>query len=45
MAQKAKIQYIGQFYVHGSEARALELEQQRKQATGQEIPSIYHVKA
>lgn len=32
MAQKAKIQYIGQFYVHGSEARALELEQQRKQA-------------
>lgn len=32
MAQKPKIQYIGQFYVHGSEARALELEQQRKQA-------------
>lgn len=32
MAQKPKIQYIGQFYVHGSEARALELEEQRKQA-------------
>ncbi len=26
MAQKPKIQYIGQFYVHGSEARALEQE-------------------
>ena len=32
MAQKPKIQYIGQFYVHGSEARALELEEQRKKA-------------
>lgn len=29
MAQKPKIQYIGQFYVHGSEARALELEQKK----------------
>ena len=26
MTQKPKIQYIGQFYVHGSEARALEQE-------------------
>lgn len=32
MSQKPKIQYIGQFYVHGSEARALELEEQKKQA-------------
>lgn len=32
MAQKPKIQYIGQFYVHGSEARALALEEQKKQA-------------
>lgn len=32
MIQKPKIQYIGQFYVHGSEARALELEEQRRQA-------------
>lgn len=32
MAQKPKIQYIGQFYVHGSEARALELEEERKKA-------------
>jgi len=32
MVQKPKIQYIGQFYVHGSEARALELEEQKKQA-------------
>ena len=31
MAQKAKIQYIGQFYVHGSEARALAEKQQQKQ--------------
>ena len=32
MAQKPKIQYVGQFYIHGSEARALELEEQRKRA-------------
>ena len=32
MTQKPKIQYIGQFYVHGSEARQLELEEQRQQA-------------
>ena len=31
MNQKPKIQYVGQFYVHGSEARALEL-QEKKQA-------------
>lgn len=31
MIQKPKIQYVGQFYVHGSEARALELEEQKKQ--------------
>ena len=30
MAQKPKIQYVGQFYVHGSEARALQLEEERK---------------
>ena len=28
MNNKAKIQYVGQFYVYGSEARALELKQQ-----------------
>ena len=33
MNQKPKIQYIGQFYVHGSEARALELEQPQKTKT------------
>ena len=32
MAQKPKIQYVGQFYVHGSEARALELEEERRRA-------------
>ena len=32
MIQKPKIQYIGQFYVHGSDARALELEEEKKKA-------------
>ncbi len=34
MVQKPEIQYIGQFYIHGSEAKALELKQkqERKQA-------------
>ena len=32
MNQKPKIQYIGQFYVHGSEARQLELQERKKQA-------------
>ncbi len=48
MAQKPKIQYIGQFYVHGSEAHALELEQEKKQpktklplARLQQIEKIY----
>ncbi len=31
MVQKPKIQYIGQFYIHGSEARQLQLEQQRQE--------------
>ena len=30
MIQKPKIQYIGQFYTHGSEARKLELEQEQQ---------------
>lgn len=33
MAQKPEIQYIGQFYVHGSEARALELQERKKART------------
>ena len=32
MNQKPKIQYVGQFYVHGSEARKLQLEQEKRQA-------------
>lgn len=32
MNQKPKIQYVGQFYIHGSEARQLELEEKRRQA-------------
>lgn len=32
MNQKPKIQYVGQFYVHGSEARQLELQERKKQA-------------
>jgi len=31
MTRKPEIQYIGQFYVHGSEARALELLEKKKQ--------------
>jgi hypothetical protein len=30
--QKPKIQYVGQFYVHGSEARQLQLQEQKRQA-------------
>ncbi len=30
MTRKPEIQYIGQFYVHGSEARKLELQEQKK---------------
>lgn len=32
MAPKPKIQYVGQFYVYGSEARALEVEAQKEKA-------------
>ena len=31
MSQKPKIQYVGQFYIHGSEARQLELQEKKKQ--------------
>ena len=34
MNQKPKIQYVGQFYIHGSEARQLELQDKKKQAKG-----------
>ncbi len=39
MVQKPKIQYVGQFYVHGSEARQLQLEQERKARTS--VPAKY----
>ena len=32
MSQKPKIQYVGQFYVHGSEARKLQIEEEKRQA-------------
>ena len=32
MSQKPKIQYVGQFYIHGSEARQLELQEKNKRA-------------
>ena len=32
MNQKPKIQYVGQFYVHGSEARQLQFQEQKRQA-------------
>ncbi len=35
MAQKPEIQYIGQFYVHGSEARELARKNERKKAKTQ----------
>lgn len=30
MSQKPKIQYVGQFYIHGSEARQLEIQEKKK---------------
>ena len=47
MAQKPKIQYVGQFYVHGSEARQLELLEKKQAKTKlplarlQKIEKIY----
>lgn len=35
MAQKPEIQYVGQFYVHGSEARELARKQQQEQKKAQ----------
>ena len=32
MNQKPKIQYVGQFYVHGSEARKLQIQEEKRQA-------------
>ena len=32
MNQKPKIQYVGQFYVHGSEARQLQIQEEKRQA-------------
>lgn len=32
MSQKPKIQYVGQFYIHGSEAWQLELQEKKKRA-------------
>ena len=32
MNQRPKIQYVGQFYIHGSEARQLELQEKKKHA-------------
>ena len=32
MNRKPKIQYVGQFYVHGSEARQLQFQEQKRQA-------------
>ena len=32
MNQKPKIQYVGQFYVHGSEARQLQFQEEKRQA-------------
>ena len=45
MNQKPKIQYIGQFYVHGSEARALELQEQKKPKTRLPLAKLEAVEA
>lgn len=37
MNQKPKIQYVGQFYIHGSEARQMEL-QEKKKRTKSKLP-------
>ena len=48
MNQKPKIQYVGQFYVHGSEAKQLQLQEEKRQvktrlplARIQQIEKIY----
>ena len=38
MIQKPKIQYIGQFYTHGSEARQLEQQQEQKKKSKTKLP-------
>ena len=43
MVQKPKIQYIGQFYVHGSEAKKLELQQQRTARFRQPIEKLQKI--
>ena len=42
MNQKPKIQYVGQFYVHGSEARQLQ-EQKRQAKTKLPLSRIQHI--
>ena len=39
MNQKPKIQYVGQFYVHGSEARQLQLQEEKRQ-TKTKLPLV-----
>lgn len=43
MNQKPKIQYVGQFYVHGSEAKKLELQQQRTARFRQPIEKLQKI--
>ena len=43
MNQKPKIQYVGQFYVHGSEAKKLELQQQRTARFRQPIEKLQQI--
>ena len=41
MARKPEIQYIGQFYVHGSEAKQLEVKQTPKKAKVQRSQEVF----
>ena len=43
MARKPDIQYIGQFYVYGSEARALELQKKKKAGTNLPLERLRQV--
>ena len=42
MALKPEIQYIGQFYVHGSEAKAVEIKQEQEQKKSEYKLPLHH---
>lgn len=40
MIEKPKIQYVGQFYVHGSEARQIAVKKERKKVNKTTLPEV-----